>query len=193
MTFDVKHQESYSRVELLLRSILGFIYIMIPHMFILIFLSIWSQILTFISFWVILFTGSYPESFFQFQVKLMKWSTRVNLRLYNLSDGYPAFGLETEDEAFTLEVPYPETLSRGTLLLKAFFGWLYVIIPHGFILIFRTYATLFLNFLAFWVILFTGNYPESWFRFNVGTLRWGLRLNLYITYMSDEYPPFSGK
>ncbi|WP_109831635.1 DUF4389 domain-containing protein [Reichenbachiella versicolor] len=193
MTFEVKYQESYSRGELLLRSLFGVFYIALPHLFLLLFLSIWSQILTFISFWIILFTGSYPESFFDFQVKLMQWSTRVNLRLYNLSDGYPAFGLSAEDEAFKLDIPYPENLSRGTLLLKAFFGWLYVLLPHGIALGLRSYATLFLNFLAFWVVLFTGSYPESWFRFNVGTLRWGLRLNLYLSYMSDDYPPFSGK
>jgi len=193
MNFEVKHQETYSRGELLLRSIFGYIYIVIPHMFILMFLGIWSQILTFISFWVILFTGSYPESFFNFQVNLMKWSTRVNLRLYNLSDGYPAFGLEVEDDAFTLDIPYPETLSRGMALVKMLFGAFYVGIPHGFILIFRMIATMVLLFLAFWAVLFTGEYPESWHRFNVGTLRWTLRVNLYLLFMTDDYPPFTGK
>jgi len=193
MNFEVVRQETYSRGELLLRSIFGMFYIVLPHMFILMFLAIWSQIATFISFWVILFTGSYPESFFKFQVNFLRWNTRVNLRLYNLSDGYPAFGLEVEDDAFTLDVPYPENLSRGLALVKMLFGIFYVIIPHMFILVFRSYATLFLMFLAFWAVLFTGNYPEGWHRFNVGTLRWGLRLNLYMGYMTDEYPPFSGK
>jgi hypothetical protein len=51
-----------------------------------------------------------------------------------------------------------------------------------------------LGFIAFWAVLFTGNYPEGWHAFNVGTIRWSYRLNLYIGYfMSDEYPPFSGK
>jgi len=193
MTFDVKYQESYSRSELLLRSFLGLFYIIIPHIFLLMFLSIWSSILSFITFWVILFTGSYPESWFNFQVQLMKWNTRVNLRIFNLSDGYPAFGLDVEDDAFKLDVPYPENLSRGTLLMKALLGFIYVMIPHGIVLSLRSYATIFLNFLAFWVVLFTGSYPESWFNFNVGTLRWGLRVNLYMGYMTDDYPPFSGK
>ncbi len=162
-------------------------------MFLLLFVSLWGNILSFISFWIILFTGSYPESFFEFQVKLMKWSTRVNLRLYNLSDGYPAFGLDVEDDAFELEVPYPESLSKGTQLLKLFLGVIYVYIPHGFILYFRMIWGMILSFLSFWAVLFTGSYPKSWFDFQVGTLRWGLRLGLYMGYMSDEYPPFSGK
>ena len=193
MNLEVKHQESYSRLELLLRSFLGVIYIEIPHLFLLFFLSIWSGILSFISWWVILFTGSYPESFFEFQVKLFRWSTRLNLRLYNLSDGYPAFGLDVEDDAFKLEIEYPETLSRGLLLLRTFFGFLYILIPHGFVLFFRGLWTLILTFLAFWVVLFTGEYPKSWFEFNIGTIRWSLRVNLYLSFMTDDYPPFSGK
>jgi hypothetical protein len=150
-------------------------------------------VVTFISFWAILFTGSYPESFYEFQVKVMRWSTRMNLRLYNLADSYPAFGLNAEDDSFTLDVPYPETLSRGMVIVKALFGVIYVGIPHGFVLIFRMLWTAILSFLAFWAVLFTGSYPESWHEFNVGTLRWGLRVNLYLRFMSDDYPPFSGK
>jgi len=193
MKFDIVHQESYSRGELLLRYFFGWFYIAIPHMFILMFLSMVSGIFTLVAFWVILFTGKYPESMFNFQVKLLKWTYRVNARLYNLADGYPKFGLDEEDDALILEIDYPESLSRGTLLLKVFFGFIYVLIPHGFILMFRSIATMFLIFLAFWVVLFTGSYPENWHKFNVGTMRWGLRVNLYYNLMTDVYPPFSGK
>lgn len=193
MNFSVTHQDSYSRGELLLRAFFGIIYIYIPHLFILLFLSMWGAILTVISWWIILFTGSYPESFFEYQVKLIKWSTRLNLRMYNVADGYPAFGLDAEDDAFELDIPYPENLSRGTLLLKTFLGAIYVLIPHGFVLYFRTIWGMILSFLAFWSVLFTGSYPKSWFDFQVGTLRWSLRLTLYMKYMSDEYPPFTGE
>lgn len=193
MKLSVTLQEEYSRGELLLRSFFGFFYIMLPHAFFLMFFGIWGSILSFISFWIILFTGRYPESFFEFQVKLMRWQLRVNSRMYNLSDGYPSFWLDGTDEYTSLEVEYPEQLGRGHLLLKAFFGWLYVLFPHAFLLYFRMIATAVLSFLAWWAVLFTGQYPESWHRFNVGTLRWGTRLGLYIGNMTDVYPPFSGK
>lgn len=193
MRFEIKYQESYSRGELLLRSFLGFFYIMIPHAFLLAFIGIWGAILGLISFWVILFTGKYPQSFFEFQVSLIRWQMRVTARYYNLSDGYPAFGLDVQDEYTNFELEYPETISRGITLLRTFFGVFYVIIPHGFILIFRSFATAILSILAFWVVLFTGNYPKSWHEFNVGTLRWSTRVNLYMGNMCDVYPPFSGK
>ena len=105
MKLTIQHQESYSRGELLLRTFFGWIYIIIPHAFILLFVSLWGAILQFVAFWVILFTGRYPQSMFEFQVGLMKWNLRVSARLYNISDGYPAFGLERPCD-FSPDLPF---------------------------------------------------------------------------------------
>ncbi len=192
MKIEIKYQKNYSRGELLLRSMLGSIYIIFPHIFLLIFVSMWGMVLSFISFWIVLFTGRYPQSFFEFQEKLYRWNLRVAARMNNLSDGYPTFGINGTDEYTTLEIDYPESLSRGTLLLRAIFGSIYVILPHGFLLFFRMVGTLILQFLAWWVVLFTGSYPKSWHEFNVGTIRWNYRVNIYMSFMTDKYPPFSG-
>jgi hypothetical protein len=193
MRFDITQQESYSRSELLLRTFFGWLYIMVPHALVLFFVGIWSGILHFIAWWVILFTGRYPASFFEFHVKMIAWNMRLTAVTSNLADGYPAIGTAGSHPAVALDVPYPQSLSRGLLLLRAFFGLIYVGIPHGFCLYFRLLATGFLNFLSWFSILFTGRIPENWFQFNVGTLRWMVRLNLYMTNMTDDYPPFSGK
>jgi len=47
--------------------------------------------------------------------------------------------------------------------------------------------------IAWWVVLFTGQYPKGWHEFNVGTLRWSTRINMYMAFMTDDYPPFTGK
>lgn len=193
MKLTIKHQEQYSRGELLLRTFFGWIYIVLPHAFILLFLRIWSSILTFIAFWAILFTGRYPESFYEYQVKLLKWQLRLNARVFNLADGYPSFGLSAEDDETQFEMAYPERLSRGVLLLKVFLGAFYVVLPHGLVLFFRAIATYVIVFLAFWAVLFTGRYPESWHRFVTGFFRWQYRVNLYMGLMTDKYPPFTGK
>jgi hypothetical protein len=122
----------------------------------------------------------------------MRWQLRVNSRFYNLVDGYPAFGIDGTDDLTSLDVPYPE-LSRGQLLLKTFFGWLYCAIPHIFILYFRLIGSMFVLFLAWWTVLFTGKMPAWMHDFLTGTLRWSFRLNLYLGNMTDTYPPFSGK
>tara|TARA_R110001592_G_scaffold236456_3_gene494781 strand:- start:1510 stop:2124 length:615 start_codon:yes stop_codon:yes gene_type:complete len=193
MNFNIIQQEKYSRGELLLRSFFGFIYILIPHGIVLMFLSIASMFISFIAFWSILFTGKYPEGMYSFQIKFRKWQLRVNARLLNLRDGYPSFGIDSIDEGVVFEQPYPENLSRGILLLRAFLGLFYVLIPHLFILTFRTFATQVIIVIAWFAVLFTGKYPKGMFDFVVGTIRWNLRLGLYMSNMTDTYPPFTGK
>jgi hypothetical protein len=192
MKLTITHQEKYSRGELLLRTLFGWLYIALPHGFVLMFISLWSAILQFVAFWVILFTGRYPESMFEFQVALMKWNVRLTARLYNLTDGYPAFGLKSSDDLTNIEVPYPEKVSRGLTLLRLFFGIFYVFIPHYFILYFRAIFIGILMFAAWWVVLFTAEYPKGMHEWIVGQVRWQMRVSLYMMYMTDTYPPFTG-
>src|SRR5687768_12459459 len=110
--FEIVRQEKYSRGELLLRSFLGNIYMVIPHLFLLFFMSIASGILGFIAWWAVLFTAEYPRSFFDFQVRVLRWSTRLQARIFNLADGYPAFGMNADDEKVILHIAYPGNLSR---------------------------------------------------------------------------------
>ena len=193
MKLSIALQVSYSRLELILRTLFGALYIALPHAFILFFLSIGGGVLSFIAFWMILFSGRYPEHIFEYQVQLIRWRIRVYARIYNLADDYPAFGLSAIDERVTFEVPYPEKVSRLLLLIRIFFGVIYVILPHAFILFFRVIWGSVLSILAWFSVLFTKKFPESWHEFLVGTLRWETRVGLYMSFMTDTYPPFSAK
>lgn len=68
-------------------------------------------------------------------------------------------------------VTYPESLSRGLLLLRLFFGYFYVMIPHGFMLGLYGIALYFVIIIAWFAVLFTGKYPEGMFRFVEGYYR----------------------
>lgn len=192
MKLTIEHQERYSRGELLLRTFFGLFYIMIPHGFILMFVGLWGAILQFVAFWVILFTGRYPQSMFEFQLGLMKWNVRLTARMYNVADGYPAFGIKSSDDHTDVTVPYPEKVSRLLTLVRLLFGIFYVYIPHFFILYFRAIFVGLLMFLAWWIVLFTAAYPQNFHNWVVGQVRWIMRVNLYMMYMTDTYPPFTG-
>jgi hypothetical protein len=92
-----------------------------------------------------------------------------------------------------LTVDHPERLSRGILILRLLFGWLYVGIPHGICLGFYGIAVFFVMIAAWFVVLFTGKYPKGMFDFVVGLYRWQMRVNGYLLFLTDVYPPFSGK
>jgi hypothetical protein len=192
MKLKVKLQESYSRLELLLRTIFGFFYILLPHAFLLFFVGLWGAILQFVAFWIVLFTGKYPKSMFEFQVGLLRWNLRLSARTYNVADGYPSFGIGGTDEYTTFEVEYPDRISRLLVLVRVFFGIFYVYLPHGFILFFRGIFIGLLVFISWWVVLFTGKFPKEFHEWIVGQIRWNTRLSLYMQFMTDKYPPFTG-
>jgi hypothetical protein len=191
MKFNVKRQDSYSRGELILRFLFGPFYIMLPHAIVQGVLGIGLMFIKILTFWVILFTGKFPKSWFEYNVKMMRYSLRVSARTLNLADGYPAFGLNGTDTQTEFDVTYQEEVSRGSMLLRAFFG-VFMIIPHAFILIFRLIGVMFCNFIGFWAILFTGSFPQGMFDFIVKTFRWNFRIQCYLSYLTHVYPPFTG-
>ena len=191
MKIGIKHQEGYSRGSLILRSLFGGFYIALPHGFLLIFMSIASSFVGIINFWSILITGKMIRSMFDFQLNLMRWSLRVNARLMNLIDGYPAFGMAHNDADVVLDIEYPETSNRVSVLLRAMFGIWYVLIPHAFLLFFLQIGVMFVRIIAFWAVLFTGKYPEGMHAYMVGVIRWNIRVSAFMSYLTDTYPPFS--
>ena len=192
MTLTIKYQEDYSRGELVLRAFFGQL-MQLPHLVVLGLIGIWAAIIGYLCKWVTLFTGQYPEKWFQFQVNFIGWQTRQFAYFDCLFDGYPKFGLECEDDPVAIEVPYTtEVTNRCDLWLRFFFGFIYIT-PHAFCLIFRQFAHVFVRLLAFLIILFSGKLPENWHDFMVGTYRWKIRVRLYYKLITHEYPRFSGK
>lgn len=193
MKLKITHQEKYSRGQLILRTLFGWIYIGIPHFFLLFFIGIWSAILSFATFWVVLFTQKFPKGIFDWQIKFMNWGLRVSAVLSNLVDEYPEFYPRGSSEKVSLAVEHPAKVKWWLVLVRVLFGSIYVGIPHGICLIGRYIATAVLMFIAWWAVLFTGKYPARMHAFNVGTYRWVYRISLYLGYFTDEYPRFSGK
>jgi len=191
ITFD--YPGRLSKGMLLLRLFFGWLYVGIPHGIILALYAIAVIIVTAIAWWAILLLGYFPRGMFDFMVKYFRWMIRANAYMGFFTDIYPPFnGDEDESYPVKLSIEYPESLSRGTLLLKTFLGWAYVGIPHGFMLWLYGMAFGFVQFISFWVVLFTSVYPKSFFDFNVSYYRWSMRVMIYTWLMTDIYPPFNG-
>lgn len=168
----------------------------IPHYVVLVFLWIAFIVTTAIAFFAILFTGKYPPGLFGFNVGVLRWHWRVAYYCLSVlgTDRYPPFSLEPRDYPATLEIPYPERLSRGLVLVK----WWLLAIPHYMVLAFLqgSWAPRFgglnavLVIIAAIALLFTRRYPRSIFELVLGINRWSLRVAAYSALMRDEYPPF---
>jgi hypothetical protein len=104
-----------------------------------------------------------------------------------LADRYPS---TVEEQSVHLEVDYPDVerdLNRWLPLVK----WL-LAIPHYVVLAFLLLGVVVVVFIAWFAILFTGQYPRSLFDYVVGVGRWSLRVQAYaFLLVTDDYPPFS--
>ena len=135
---------------------------------------------------MILFRQKYPRWWFDFNLQLTRFTTRVWSYIALMSDEYPS----TDEEQFVhLELEYPDVkadLNRWLPLVKWFLA-----IPHYIVLIFLVVASVFAVIGAWFAILFTGRYPRGLFNFVEGVMRWGLRVEAYsMLLITDKYPPF---
>ena len=136
---------------------------------------------------MILFRQKYPKWWFDWNVALTKFSTRVAAYIDLLTDVYPS---TDEDQAVHIEIPYPDVtkdLNRWLPLVKWFLA-----IPHYIVLAFLWIAAFICVVIAWFAILFTSRYPSGLFDFVVGVYRWSLRVAAYaILLTTDRYPLFS--
>lgn len=136
---------------------------------------------------MIIFRQLYPRWWFDFLREFTRFSYRVGASFVLLTDKYPS---TVDEQAVHLDIDYPDVpneLNRYMPLVK----WL-LAIPHYIILAILAVAAVFVVIIAWFAILFTGQYPRSLFDFIVGVGRWTLRVNAYaFMLVTDQYPPFS--
>jgi hypothetical protein len=136
---------------------------------------------------MVLFRRKYPRWWFDWNLNLTRFGSRVGAYGTLLTDVYPSTDAE---QSVHLEITYPDAekdLLPGLPLVKWFLA-----IPHYFVLVFLGIAAGFCIFIAWWAILFTGKFPRAFFDFVVGVGRWGLRVSAYAFILAtDRYPPFS--
>jgi hypothetical protein len=180
----------------------------IPHFIVLFFLWIAFLVVSVIALFAILFTGRYPRGPFEFNVGVLRWSWRVGFYSYSAlgTDRYPPFTLkDVSDYPARLKVEYPQSLSRGLVLVK----WWLLALPHYLVVAVFTGGAWaiwtgnnnellslsggligLLVLFAGIMLLFTGRYPKSLYDFVLGMNRWVFRVVAYAALMTDTYPPF---
>jgi hypothetical protein len=185
--------------------------LVLPHVLLLAVLWIVFFALTVVAGVVILFTERYPRTIFDFNVGVLRWTWRVAFYAYGAlgTDRYPPFALSRVDYPATFEVPYPERLSRGLVLVK----WWLLAIPQYIVI--SVLGTGFFWPTGWWGspwwdsggwwwpgligalalvagggLLLFGRYPRDVFELLVGANRWVYRVVAYAALMRDEYPPF---
>jgi hypothetical protein len=138
-----------------------------------------------IAWFAILFTRSHPRGIWDFCHFYMRWRTKAVAYMALLRDEYPPFGDGEYPVRFAVEYPEQER-NLWSVGLRIIY-----VIPHIIVLFFLGIAWFITAVIAWFAILFTGDYPAGLYKFAVGYLRWTTRVDCYVLLMRDEYPPFS--
>ena len=165
--------------------------LVIPPAILLWVLTIGLEVLAVLSWFVILFTGNLPEPWADYMVRVLRYQWRVSAYLYGWTEEYPGFVFPPGSAdpggypAVLSGVPALSDRNKLTVLLRII--W---IIPAYFVVYLVGIAAGVVLLLAWFIVLFTGKWPEGMRQFCVGYFRWNARVLAYGVLLTDEYPPF---
>lgn len=179
----LERPERSSRLLLLLRPVL-----VIPHLFWSVLFGILSSFIQFLSFWAIMFTGRHPVGLWRLLERYFRYGTLLQAWSMFLTDRYPPFmGDADRDYPVAVRTEHPGRMSRATVFFR-----LLILIPHYFYFIGISVVYSVVQFLAWWTILLLGRMADWQFSQSSAYFIYTARLNAYLLFLVDEYPPFNG-
>ncbi len=186
-TIEVRTPEQLDRWRPLGQWILA-----IPHLIIAGAMEYVSGAVAMVSWFVILFTGRLPADLANFQIMILRYTTRAEAYAGFLFTEYPPydFTIAASDPggcpAVVNIVPELENRDRLTVGLRLL--WAIPAVLYAFVI---TLVGALCWIAAFFAILFTGKWPVGLLSWVMKSLRVSVRLNAYVMLLTDEYPPYS--
>lgn len=188
ITFEFDPAEKIARWRPLVHWLLS-----IPYFVVMYILLIVAGVLAFVGWILGVITGRIPEGILSPIALFLRWNVRYQIYSSFLREEYPPFAF---DAAFQDPGDYPAVRLNitpqleGRSRLTIFFRY-FMVIPHGIVLFFLAIAVFVVQFIAFFAVIITGNWPTGMRNFVIGYIRWTTRVAGYFHLLTDEYPPFS--
>jgi hypothetical protein len=183
VTFKADYVEKRSRLTTFFRLLLA-----IPHLIAVLFYIFAAEIVTFVAWFALLFTGRYPQGMYDFVAGALRYGTRVCGYTFLLTDEYPPF---SGDPA----TPYPVDLNIGPpkaeySRLKVLFRIILMIpvyiIAYAMQIVFELGA-----FLAWFAIVALGRQPKGLQDMIVLGMSYHQRAYGYFFLLTEDWPPFT--
>jgi Domain of unknown function (DUF4389) len=177
-TYDVEYQEPRNRLTVAFRIILA-----IPHLIV---SQVWgylAQILAFVQWFIILFTGKRNEGIWKLQESWLGYYARVVGYVDLLFDQYPAFGTDVGPVPVQSAISYEEPANRLTNALRLI--WIIPALIVGVVMGLIGAVVLLVSWFA---IVITGKQSRGWWDFILKVARYTFQLQSYGLLMTDTYP-----
>ena len=164
----------------------------IPHLIVSQVLTYVAQIVAFIAWFVVLFTGKMPAGMANLLCMCQRYSTRTMTYAAGLLDGYPPFEFETtpnDTGTYPAKVEFAPALeNRNRLTVGLRIIWA---IPALIVTVIISIIGFICWFIGAIVVLFTGAWPTGLRDWVLKAIRANLRVSTYLYLLTDEYPPLS--
>lgn len=135
----------------------------------------------------LLFRGVYPSYVLAFNKAIVGLSVRIAAYFLLITDDYPSIEANEKVGVEFPDIQGGRSLSRGLPLVKWFLA-----IPLYIVGIVYMVYSMILTLLAWFTIIFTGEYPEWCASGVIGTLAFWNRIYGYaFALVTDEYPSFT--
>ncbi|MFH1536247.1 MAG: DUF4389 domain-containing protein [Patescibacteria group bacterium] len=165
--------------------------ILIPVFLELAFLNLILWFASLINSFFVLFQGKYWDEAYKLNLGLMRLSIKLTFFLSGLTDRYPGFSFEINDN-FSVEIEKPKNPNRGFAV--PFFGGLarfVLLIPFMIWIEVLRNIWIIVMVVSSIPVLFSSKYPQSTFELIRDYTRITLAATAYMTGLSDKYPSFS--
>jgi len=176
--FDMPYVQQRNRGTVAVRLILA-----IPHMIV---VGLWSYLvalLTFVQWFIVLFSGKRNDGIWKMQNSWLAYAVRVMTYIGLMHDDFPPFGTEAGSVPVTYDFGYTEGANRLTNGLRMFWS-----IPAAIVTFFYVLVAEILAVVAWFAIVITGNMPRGIFDFMLKAHRQSIRTQSYQLLMTDVYP-----
>ena len=163
----------------------------VPQLFVAYALSMLRAVLILISFFTVIVTGRIPRPLFDAIAMTFRYEWRAASYALFLHDDYPPFDFQpiADDDGSephtAVTIAYTQVLSRWQPLVK----WLFAV-PHYLVLAALGVAAVVVVIVGFFAVVITGEYPQMLRDFLVAVYRYNFRVQAYIGFLTDRYPPF---
>jgi hypothetical protein len=165
--------------------------LLIPHLIIIGVLQYVAYAVGYIGFWIVAFTGKFPEGLQSLIHMYLRWGVRSYGWLAGITDEYPPF--ESDPQSYPIDAVPPTNAnpSKGWAVAGIFlFPKGICLIPHLFLLWFVMIGVAVATWFGYLIAFFTGALPKGIQDFVAGAMQWYTRVMSWFLGLTDEYPPF---
>jgi hypothetical protein len=161
----------------------------IPHVIVLYALGAVAGVLWLVNAIALIITGKMPNGLRSFIVLYQRYLWRVYTFVPFLRNSYPPFSFDTaeEDPGDDPAAGYSVTLTEEIGRWEPLYRWVFCIIP-GIVLFFFGIVAYVMTIIAFFQVLFTGKWSESFRAFLLRTMRQAMYINSYLFLLVSDRP-----